>query len=97
MQKDYSGKVVVFFGNFPLTIRLPAASRDEQLNFLRDRIIFHANSLVEYGLWEEPLSDIELERIISDAEIEPLFFPDFCNIFALLGYPWQILRTFLLT
>ncbi|MBE9209008.1 hypothetical protein IQ244_21190 [Nostoc sp. LEGE 06077] len=92
MQKHHVGKVVVFFGNFPLTIRVPAAPRDEQLNFLRDRIIFHANNLVEHGLWEEPLSDGELERIMSDVEIEPVFFPGFCHIFSLLGNPLRIVR-----
>ncbi|ALF52368.1 hypothetical protein ACX27_05125 [Nostoc piscinale CENA21] len=89
MQKYRLGKVVVFFGNFPLTIRVPAAPRNEQLNFLRDRIIFHANNLVEHGLWEEPLSDCELERIMADVEIEPVFFPQFCDVVA---YPGQILR-----
>jgi len=95
MRQHYSGKVVVFFGNFPLTIRVPAASRDDQLNFLRDRIIFHSNNLVDYGLWEEPLSDAELERIMSDVEIEPLLFPDLCRIFSILKYPLRILRSFL--
>jgi len=93
MQKYHLGKVVVFFGNFPLTIKVPAAPRDEQLNFLRDRIIFHANNLVEEGLWEEPLSDVELERIMLDVEIEPVLFSSFCDVFSLLGYPWQIFRT----
>ncbi|MCC5637294.1 hypothetical protein LC593_15775 [Nostoc sp. CHAB 5844] len=94
MQKHHLGKVVVFFGNFPLTIRLPALPRDEQLNFLRERIIFHANNLVEHGLWEEPLSDVELEKIMSDVEIEPVFFPGFfCIVSSFLDYPWQILRT----
>ncbi|MBE9003781.1 hypothetical protein IQ259_01730 [Fortiea sp. LEGE XX443] len=93
MPKHKLGKVVVLFGNFPLTIRVPAAPRDEQLNFLRDRIIFHANNLVEHGLWEEPLSDVELERIMADAEIEPVFFPGFCHVFSLLGSPWRIMRT----
>jgi hypothetical protein len=88
MQKYSMGKVVVLFGNFPLTIRLPAAPRDEQLDFLRDRIIFHANNLVEHGLWEEPLSDVELERIMADVEIEPVFFPDF----SFLASPWEILK-----
>ncbi|MBD2301752.1 hypothetical protein H6G80_21960 [Nostoc sp. FACHB-87] len=89
MQKHRLGKVVVFFGNFPLTIHVPAAPRNEQLNFLRDRIIFHANNLVEHGLWEEPLSDRELERIMADVEIEPVFFPRLCDVVA---YPGQILR-----
>lgn len=93
MPKYHRGKVVVFFGDFPLTIYLPAAPQDEQLNFLRDRLIFHANNLVEYGLWEEPLSDFELEKIMSDVEIEPVFFPDFNNVFSLWNYPWRILKT----
>lgn len=92
MHQHYSGKAVVFFGNFPLTIRVPAATRDDQLNFLRDRIIFHSNNLVEYGLWDEPLSDTELERIMLDVEIEPLLFPNMCSVFSIFKYPWQILR-----
>jgi hypothetical protein len=88
---DYKpGKVVVLFGNFPLSIRVPAASRDEQLNFLRDRIIFHANNLFEHGLWDEPLTDVELDEIMSDVEIEPTFFPDFCNVLSWLGDPLRI-------
>jgi hypothetical protein len=86
------GKVVVLFGNFPLTIRLPAASRDEQLSFLRSRIIFHANNLVEYGLWDEPLSNTELEEIMSDVEIEPIFFPEFFIVFSWLGNSLRTLK-----
>ncbi|WP_190691445.1 hypothetical protein [Nostoc sp. FACHB-110] len=93
MQQYYSGKAVVFFGNFPLTIRVPAIPRDAQLNYLRDRIIFHSNNLVEYGLWDEPLSDDEIERIMLDVEIEPLLFPYLCSIFSVWKYPWQILQT----
>ncbi|MBH8574174.1 hypothetical protein I8752_14340 [Nostocaceae cyanobacterium CENA369] len=86
------GKVVVLFGNFPLTIRLPAAPKDEQLDFLRDRIIFHTNNLVEYGLWDEPISDTELEEIMSDVEIEPIFFPGFDSVLSWLGDPLSILK-----
>ncbi len=88
---DYKpGKVVVLFGNFPLSIRVPAAPRDEQLIFLRDRIIYHANSLLEHGLWDEPLTDVELEQIMSDVEIEPAFLPDFCTVLSWLGDPLRI-------
>jgi hypothetical protein len=93
MRQHYSGKVVVFFGNFPLTIRVPAAPRDDQLNYLRDRIIFHSNNLVEHGLWDEPLSDAELERIMLDVEIEPTLLSYLCNIFSIWKYPLRILRT----
>lgn len=86
------GKVVVLFGNFPLTIRLSAAPKDEQLNFLRDRIIFHANNLVEHGLWDEPLSDTELDQIMSNVEIEPDLFADFHVVVSWLGYPLRILK-----
>ncbi|MBH8551432.1 hypothetical protein I8751_03355 [Nostocaceae cyanobacterium CENA357] len=88
---DYKpGKVVVLFGNFPLSIRVPAVPRDEQLIFLRDRIIFHANSLFEHGLWDEPLTDIELEQIMSDVEIERAFLPDLCTVLSWLGDPLRI-------
>lgn len=85
MSHYQSGKVVVLFGNFPLTIRLPAAPKDEQLDFLRDRIIFHTNNLVEHGLWDEPISDTELDEIMSDVEIESVFFPGFNNVLSWLG------------
>jgi hypothetical protein len=92
MHQYYSGKAVVFFGSFPLTIQVPDAPKDEQLNFLRDRIIFHSNNLVEYGLWDEPLGDAELERIMLDVEIQPVRFPSLCRIFSIFKYPWRILK-----
>jgi hypothetical protein len=91
MLQHKPGKVVVLFGNFPLTIRLPPASQDEQLNFLRKRIIFHVNSLVEYGLWDEALSDAELDEIMSDVEIESVFFPNFSSAWSWWRYPLRIL------
>lgn len=77
MPQDFPGKVVVLFGTCPCTIRLPAAPRHEQLRFLRERIIFLANRLVEDGLWEEPLSEAELDEVMSDVEIEPVYFSGF--------------------
>lgn len=73
------GKVVVLFGTCPCTIRLPAAPRHEQLKLLRERIIVLSNNLVEEGLWEEHLSEAELDAVMSDVEIEPLLFPSFLN------------------
>ncbi|RCJ31633.1 hypothetical protein A6770_19865 [Nostoc minutum NIES-26] len=86
------GKVVVLFGNFPLTIRLPAAPKDEQLSFLRDRIIFHTDNLVEHGLWDEPISDTELNEIMSNVEIESVFFPNFDSVLWWFGDPLSILK-----
>ncbi|BAY94564.1 MULTISPECIES: hypothetical protein [unclassified Tolypothrix] len=81
------GKVVVLFGTCPCTIRLPAAPRHEQLKLLRERIIVLSNNLVEEGLWEEHLSEAELDAVMSDVEIEPLLFPSFLNASSL----WRVL------
>ncbi|MDZ8053707.1 MAG: hypothetical protein RMX68_008010 [Aulosira sp. ZfuVER01] len=67
----------MLFGTCPCTIQLPAASRNEQLSFLRERIILHANNLVDYGLWDEYLTDAELDEIMADVEIEPVYFSGF--------------------
>jgi hypothetical protein len=79
MSQYLPGKVVVLFGTCPCTIKLPAAPRHEQLSFLRERIIFLSNKLVEEGLWEEHLSETELDTVMSDVEIEPILFPSILN------------------
>ncbi|MDZ7961500.1 MAG: hypothetical protein RMY34_27080 [Aulosira sp. DedQUE10] len=87
MSQYLPGKVVVLFGTCPCTIQLPAAPRNEQLGFLRERIIFLSNKLVEEGLWEEHLSEAELDEVMSDVEIEPIFLPNFLNAASL----WRVL------
>jgi hypothetical protein len=85
MPRYVPGKVVILFESCPCTIMLPAAPRNQQLGVLRERIIFHANNLVNYGLWEEYLSDAELDEIMTDVEIKPVYFSSFSSPFLWWG------------
>ena len=64
------GSCVVNFGRLPITIMLPPGTLNEQKEILRARIKAHANSLYESKIWEEPITEAELDEVMNEASIK---------------------------
>jgi electron transfer flavoprotein alpha/beta subunit len=70
MKVYMQNSVWVCFGQLPIVITLPTGTKEARTAFLRQRIKAHANSLVKNGFWDKPITQSEVDEVISELQAE---------------------------
>ncbi|MDF5718200.1 MAG: hypothetical protein PUP93_31120 [Rhizonema sp. NSF051] len=78
-QHNPISKAVIFFGELPITIYIPAGTIKVQQEELKKRILANCESLVTQGVWDAVPDNDEIVGLIQKAKIKPLSRAELAN------------------